>query len=323
VNMLSIIERIPTEAAAYEYLEFLRWHGQPICPHCDSERCYLLNSTRITSTGKASARRLWKCGACRKQFSVLTGTVMHGSKIPIRTWVLVMFEMTSNKNGIAAREIERRYDLTPKSAWFLLHRIREAMKPEWISTLGGNVHTVVADETFIGGKPKNRHQQGKPRPGTSKGHAGRADNKIPVLSLIDRNTGEVRSRVVNDVTGATLRKAISEQVDMAGSILYTDAAGSYRQLGREFQRHAWVDHSSNEYVRGDVSTNQAENFFSQLKRSIDGTHHHVSKEHLGRYLAEFDFRYSTKKADDTERLRKLVSQVAGRRLSYRPLVERP
>ncbi len=155
---------------------------------------------------------------------------------------------------------------------------------------------------------------------TGKGHAVRADNKIPVLSLIDRNTGEVRSRVVPDVTGATLRKAIAEQVDMAGSILYTDAAPSYRQLGTEFQRHAWVDHSSNEYVRGDVSTNQAENFFSQLKRSIDGTHHHVSTEHLARYLAEFDFRYSTKEMDDTERMRKLMEQSAGRRLSYRPLI---
>src|SRR5260221_2958849 len=151
-SMLKIIERIPDEASAYEYLETLRWKGTPVCPHCGhDERCYFLNPTngpRTTSTGATTARRLWKCASCRQKFSVLTGTVMHGSKIPVRTWMLVIFEMASNKNGIASREIERRYKLTPKSAWFLLHRIRETMRSAWISTMGGNDGTVSAGATF-------------------------------------------------------------------------------------------------------------------------------------------------------------------------------
>jgi transposase-like protein len=137
-----------------------------------------------------------------------------------------------------------------------------------------------------------------------------------VLSLIDKGTGEVRSRVVPDVTGATLRKAIAEQVDMPNTVLHTDGAYSYKSMRHEVARHEYVDHPHHEYVRGDVSTNQAENFFSQLKRSLDGTHHHVSRVHLHRYLGEFDFRYSTKRVTDTERMRRMIDQAAGRRLSY-------
>lgn len=144
---------------------------------------------------------------------------------------------------------------------------------------------------------------------------------VPVLSLVNKETGEVRSAVVPDVTGATLRKVIAEQVDMANSTLHTDAAPSYRQLGQEFEDHQWVDHSSYEYVRGAVSTNPAEGFFSQLKRSLDGTHHHVSREHLHRYLAEFDFRFSTRELSDPQRLMRMVGQAAGRRLSYEPLTD--
>jgi transposase-like protein len=332
ITTLSLMERIPDEPSAWEYLEQLRWNGKPVCPHCgNDEKSYFLNPRnghRETSTGKATFRRLWKCAACRKPFSVLTDTVMHGSKIPVRTWIMVLFEMASNKNGVAAYEVCRRYGLTNKSAWFLLHRIREAMKANPLDLLGGNGAVVVADETFIGGKPRNRHQQGRPvrLPEGGRGRAGSATKKTPVLSLIDRRTGEVRSRVVADVSGATLRKVMSEQVDMAGSILHTDGGTQYRDMGTEFIAHEFVDHSAYEYVRYTdervVTSNQAENFFSQLKRSIDGTHHHVSVKHLNRYLGEFDFRYSTKKASDTERMRWMVDQAAGRRLTYRPLIAR-
>ncbi len=323
-NVLSIMEQIPTEAAAYEFMEKLRWSGTPECPHCgNTERCYFLTpangKSRATSTGAESQRRLWKCGACRKKFSVLTGTVMHGTKIPVRTWVLVMFEMCCCKNGVSAREIQRRYSLTPKSAWFLTHRIREAMRNDKLVSLGGDGAVIVADETWVGGRPKNKHRQGRPTylPGGGRGRAGAATKKIPVLTLIDRSSGEARSAVIRDVNGATLRKAIAEQVDMAGSTLNTDAAPAYRQLGQEFTDHQWVDHSSYEYVRGDVTSNQAENYFSQLKRSIDGTHHKLSREHLPRYLSEFDFRYTTRRIGDAKRFEQLAAQMAGRRLSYR------
>lgn len=319
-SVIALAERVQTEADAYLFLEQLRWNGEPQCPHCGAtERIAFLNPengvSRKTRTGSASQRRVWFCGTCRKQFSVLTNTVMHGTKISVRKWLFVIFEMCASKNGVSAREVERKYDLTPKTAWFMLHRIREAMKVGPLADMFRG--TVVADETFIGGRPKNKHQQGKPTGGYSnRKRGGGTAHLTPVLSLVNRETGEVRSVVVRDVTGSTLRKHIAEQVDMAGSTLHTDAGLQYRQLGHEFIEHEWVDHGSNEYVRGEITTNHAEGYFSQLKRSIDGTHHRVSTEHLPRYLAEFDFRYSTRALNDTARMRKLLGQVAGRRLTY-------
>lgn len=256
---------------------------------------------------------------------------MHGSKIPIRTWVMVIFEMASNKNGTAAREVERRYGLTAKSAWFLVHRIREAMKDDGLDLLGGEGHVIVADETFIGGSLTYMNKATRTRaevpeqivPGTPHG-AGPSFNKTAVLSLIDTDTGQVRSRVVPDVTGASLRKAIAEQVRMSRSTLHTDESKSYNQVGAEFTAHETVNHSDGIYARytgaGTVTSNQAENFFAQLKRSVDGTHHHVSRKHLPRYLGEFDFRYSTRDESDTDRMLTIIDQAAGRRLTYRPLV---
>lgn len=320
-SVISLANKIQTEADAYRLLEDLRWNGEPVCPHCGSDRAYFLNSdlgeVRKTRTGNKTQRRVWKCGECRKQYSAITGTVMHGTKLPIRIWLFVLFEMAGNKNGISAREIERKYGIAPRSAWFMTQRIREAMKRDPLASLMSG--TIVADETFVGGEPKNRHQQGKRRPGSGKGFAGAASDKTPVVSLIDVETGEVRSKVVREVNGDTLREAIAESVDIANSRLMTDAAQYYRQLGRDFQSHEWVDHSGKEYVRGKVTTNHAEGFFSQFKRSLDGTHHQISKKHLERYLAEFDFRYSTRKLNDSVRMRKIVEQAEGRRLAYKPL----
>ncbi len=328
ISVISLADQIETEADAYLFLERLRWGDTPVCSHCGSERVYFLKPrngvSRTTRTGKTQTmRRLWKCSDCAKakrhcQFTVLTGTVFESTKIPIRKWLFVLFEMVANKNGIAAREIERKYQLTAKSAWFMTQRIREAMKRDPLAGLLAG--TIVADETYIGGKPRNRHQQGRQRPGTSKGYAGTPKDETPVLSLIDKATGEVRSRVVPNITGETLAPALREQIDVANSHLQTDGWHGYRKVGREFQSHEWVDHAAPvyEFVRGDVHTNHAEGYFSQLKRSIDGTHHHVSAEHLTRYLAEFDFRYSTRKLDDTARMLRLVGQVGGKRLTYRP-----
>ncbi len=313
LSIPQLATKLQTEADAYKFLEDLRWGEQPVCPHCGSVRKHYFlkpgnGSSRKTRTGTASQRRVWKCADCRKQFSVLTGTIFHGSKIPVRTWVFVVFEMCASKNGVAAREIERKYGLTPKTAWFMLHRLREAMKREPIAGLLSG--RVVADETWIGGKPRNRH--GNKR---GQGGQGRTD-KTPVMSLVSRETGEVRSRVVPNVSGDSLRTVLTASVDAASTHLHTDKSAAYVKIGPEFAGHSFVDHLAGEYVRDDVSTNQAETYFSQLKRSIDGTHHHVSVEHLPRYLAEFDFRYSTCKDTDTERMGKVVDSVAGRRLTY-------
>lgn len=314
LSILQLADKLRTEADAYKFLEDLRWGDEQVCPHCGSARKhYFLNpengSTRRTRTGSRSQRRVWKCADCRKQFSVLTGTIFHGTKIPVRTWVFVVFEMASSKNGVAARELERKYGLTPKSAWFMMHRIREAMKREPMAGLLSG--RVVMDETYIGGKPKNRHGHKY-----GKGGQGKTD-KTPVLALVSRETGEVVTKVVPNVTGQNLASALRGEVEPERVVLHTDGGGQYRTIGLPFKAHETVDHKAGEYVRGDVSTNQAENFFSQLKRSIDGTHHHGSVDHLPRYLAEFSFRYTYRTESDTERMVRLVGRVAGHRLTYR------
>lgn len=320
MSIPNLAAKIPDEDAAYRLLEEWRWHGEPVCPHCGSvNRHYFLKpreGVSRTNRGTVTARRQWKCRDCRAKFSVLSNTIMHGTHIPVRTWVFVIFELCASKNGIAAREIERRYKLSPKSAWFMLHRIREAMASGPGVKLFEGVS--VADETWIGGDPKNMHEDKRPLPLRKRG-SGKTD-KTAVFSIINVATGEVRSRVVADVSGPTLRGAIAEHANLAKTTLHTDSSKSYPVVARDLAGHASVNHSKGEYVRDGVSTNKAENYFSQLKRSIDGTHHHVSVDHLGRYLAEFDFRYSTHRIKDSERVDELMGRVAGMRLTYRPLI---
>jgi transposase-like protein len=314
MTVLRLAGQLRTEAGAYLLLEDMRWHGRPVCSHCGSVgEHYFLNpangSSRKTRTGAASERRVWKCRDCRKQFSVLTGTIFHGTKIPIRTWLLVIFDASTAKNGISAREIERKYGVTPRTAWHLMHRLREAMKVEPIAGLLSG--RVVADETWYGGKPSNRHGH------KSKDRVQGQHDKTPIMALVSRETGEVRSRAIPSVNAENLREVLVAHVDPKATHLYTDAGIQYRTLGPLFATHSTVDHRAAEYVRGDVTTNHAETYFSQLKRSLDGTHHHVSREHLHRYLAEFDYRYTTCKLTDTERMERLMGKVAGRRLTYR------
>lgn len=315
MSVLQLADRLRTEGDAYRYLEELRWGERPVCPHCGSVRKHYFltpanGKSRKTTRGSSSERRVWKCSekGCRKQFSATTGTIMHGSHIPIRTWLFVIFEMCSSKNGIAAREIERKYGLASKSAWHLMHRIREAMKREPMAGLFAG--RVEADETWYGGKPSNRHGYVP-----TKGPKG--DDKTIIMSLVNRDTGEARSQVIPDVKSSTLRSVLFEHTDPAETHLHTDQFKGYTPVGAAFSQHSAVDHGRREYVRGAATTNAVESYFAQLKRSLDGTHHHVSAEHLPRYLAEFDMRASTCKLTDTERVGKLIGQVGGRRLIYR------
>jgi transposase-like protein len=319
LSIPALANRVQTEADAYELLESLRWpDGKPdVCPLCGvtEAKCYFLapkdgTEGRKTRTGANSQRRVWKCATCRKQFSVLTGTVFHGSKIPVRTWLFVVFEMCASKNGVSAREIERKYDLTAKTAWFMLHRIREAMRPG--TPLGGLLGGAVqVDETWIGGENKNRHASQRSALGPGK------TEKQPVVSLIHYETRQAHSRVVPNVTGQTLMPAIAEVMDLKRTHLHTDGASSYKSIAPHVAKHEFVNHDIGQYTIGNVSTNLAEGYFSQLKRSIDGTHHHVSTEHLQRYLAQFDFMYSHCRDTDTARMRRLLGQVGGRRLTYK------
>lgn len=322
ITITHLIERIPDEASAYAYLETLRWPEKPLCPHCGSiNDHYFLKpqnkAGRKTRTGNVSARRVWKCKDCRRQFSVLTGTIFHGSKVPVRLWIFVFFEMCANRNGIAAREIERKYGVAPKTAWFMTQRIREAMKSRAPERMQG---IIVADETFIGPNPHRMNAKAREKWEKSPGAKGPTKGKTPVMALINERTGEVRAKVVPNVTARNLRKVMTENVEPFGSILYTDKSSAYVAIGHKFARHEAVDHSKGEYVRGRASTNRAENFFSQFKRSLNGTHHHVSREHLDRYVSEFAFRHSTHLMPDTERVHRLMGQVPGRRLVYKQTI---
>ena len=315
---------VPTEAAAYALLEDLRWHGQPVCPHCGSaaEHRYIEprnGVSRKTRTGSMSERRVWRCAEreCRKQFSVLTGTVMHGTKISVRTWVLVFFEFVSSKNSISAWAVSRKYEITNESAWHMLHRLREAAKENPLTgVLSGAVQ---ADETWIGGKPSNRHRTAPSEPRRGPAHT----DKQPVFSLVHYETRAVRSHVVADVTGVSLLPAMREVTDLPNVWLQSDGGPAYKSIAPHVRDHQWVDHNSGQYVGpGGVGTNLVENFFSQLKRSIDGTHHHVSREHLARYLAQFDFMFTHCRRTDSERMRLRLANVGGRRLTYKPLQAR-
>lgn len=326
LNLASLPKYLSDESEAWALLERLRWtDGAPVCPHCGvkDEKHYPIkpkSGQRQTRTGAVSYRRLWKCRdkACRKQFSVLVGTIFESSKVPVSKWLLALYLMSAAKNGISALELQRHLGLgSYQTAWFMNHRLREAMKREPVAPLMSG--TVVADETFIGGKPKNKHRQGRAK---RIGGGGGQAHMQPVLALVDRETGEVRASTVTDVTGPTLRKATAAEVDFATSHLVTDGGKQHRDMGRaDFLSHEWVDHSNYEYVRGSVTTNQAEAFFAQFKRSLDGTFHNVSRKHLDRYATEFAFRWNTSKQTDHQRAMAIMQGTEGRRLTYRPVVE--
>ncbi len=315
-SFASLSRDIATESDAYRYLERLRWGDIPRCAHCDAtEVRYIAPAngvSRKTAGGSMSERRVWKCASCRKQFSVLTNTMMHATKIPVRTWCLVIIDMIAAKNGISAHEVSRKYGVCPRSARHMLHRIRETMAGPYKTLFHG---VVMADEAYIGGDPANRHAWQRERDGEKD---GRGTDKACVVTLIDQDTGEVRSRVVGSLDQWNLGKIIIGNVEPAGSVLVTDGWKGYNLAGSYFSKREVVNHEAGEYVVNGYSTNAVESFFSQLKRSIDGTHHHVSVKHLPRYVAEHDFRRSTCKVTDAQRVDILAGQMVGR-LPYKEL----
>jgi hypothetical protein len=257
--------------------------------------------------GKTTRPGLYQCNACREPFTVTVGTLYERSHVPLNKWLAATYLLMASKKGVSANQISRMLDLPYKTAWFMCHRIRESLRPTMpdAGPLGGKNKVVEADETYVGGKAANRKNHIPP--------------KEIVLSLVERG-GKVRSRHIADVTGKTLREAIVTQVDRA-SFLMTDEAPQYPSIGDEFASHGTVNHSAEEYVRAYFwHTNTAEGYFSILKRGITGVYHHISKEHLHRYLAEFDFRYNERAAlgvDDAERMSKSIAGIRGRRLTYR------
>lgn len=292
------------EEAAFAYVEALLWPKGPTCPHCgncDGERIGRLQ-------GKSSRIGLRKCYACRGTFTVRMGTIFEDSHLALHLWLQVIHLMCASKKGISTRQIQRMLQCSMKTAWFLSHRIREAMKDGGLGPLGGEGETVEVDETYIGGKEKNRHR--------SQRLVGGVYGKETVLSLVERG-GRVRSLHVGYVTADKLRPILLDQIDSA-STLCTDEARHYRTMGSHF-RHETVNHSADEYVRGPFTTNSVEGFFSILKRGIVGCYFHVSEKHLHRYLAEFDFRHSNREKlgiDDQSRTDLAIKGFVGKRLTY-------
>jgi transposase-like protein len=290
-----------SEDLAREWFEARRWPDGPVCPHCG-----VINRARrvLAKPGSRKPTRpgVWKCLDCRKQFTVTIGTVFAETHIPLNKWLYTLHLMTASKKGVSAKQIERTVGVTYKTAWFLCHRIRKAMEKEPDS---GKLSGIVeADETYVGGKVRGAEE--------GSAHGG---NKTIVFSLIQRD-GEARSRTVDDVKKRTLQPIILRQVEGEARIM-TDQLRSYQGLEEHFASHESVDHSAGEYVRGIVHTNFAESYFSLLKRGIIGIFHHVSAQHLQRYLEEFDFRWNRRKMSDFERLLEAVAGTEGTRLYYR------
>jgi transposase-like protein len=295
---MSITDPIYSDAnKAREHLEALHWPHGPVCPRCGT-------LDRITKlAGKSTRPGVYKCNECAKPFSVTVGTIMEDSKIPLNKWLMAFRLISSAKKGFSAHELHRDLGITYKSAWFLAHRIREAMAGD-DSPLGGPNGVVEADETYVGGKAKNR--------ATRKPSAKKA-----VVALVDRE-GHARSFHVANVNAATLRPLIVTNVDRA-SHLMTDESMVYTSVGREFVGHSVVNHSAREYVTtgGFKHSNTVENFFSIFKRGVIGTYHHMSEAHLARYCREFDFRYNNRKISDAERTTIAIKGARGKRLMYR------
>ncbi len=282
---------------ARQHLEAIRWPNGPICPHCG------VIGTHYALNGKAHRPGVYKCFACRSQFTVTVGTVFERSKVPLHQWMQAVYLICSSKKGCSSHQLQRTLDVQYKTAWFMNHRLREAMKsPGGIMGSGGG--TVEADETFIGRKPGRK---------INRGYA----HKEAIFSLVERN-GNVRSFHVNNVNAKTLKPIIQAQMSKEAHLM-TDDAGQYSILGPVSATHETVNHSAKEYVRGNVHTNTIEGFFSTFKRGMYGVYQHCSSHHLHRYTTEFDFRYNHRKKlgfDDTMRAEAVLKAIGGKRLTY-------
>jgi transposase-like protein len=281
---------------AREHLESIMWPDGPTCPHCGEYE----NVTRLQ--GKSHRAGLIQCNSCLKNFTVTVGTVFERSKIGLNKWLFATYLLASSKKGISAHQIHRMLGITYKTAWFMMHRIREAMKDDG-SPLGGPGKFIESDEAIVGGKKKRRL-------------SGKLAPKKKVVTLVERG-GRARSFHITHIDHTNIRNAIVTNCHRS-SHLRTDDARFYNRIGEEFASHETTLHSNREFSRGDGNhSNTAENFFSILKRGIVGTYHHWSAAHIHRYLAEFDFRYSTKDVSDRERADDILKGITGKRLTYR------
>lgn len=287
------------EEAAYEFVESKLWANGPCCPRCkETERVGKMG-------GKSTRIGTYKCYKCRKPFTVKVGTIFESSHVKMHLWLQAIFLIASSKKGISSNQLHRTLGVTLKTAWFMSHRIREAMKDDTAGNFGNGGGLVEVDETYMG-KVKG-HGAG--------GHLGK---KRKILSLVDRDTKRAKTMVVDKVSVQTIMPIVKENLSREAKLM-TDGAGLYKQIGQQFPEHHVVNHAQGEYVRGQFHTNTVENYFSVFKRGMKGTYQHCGHHHLNRYLAEFDFRYNNRAAlevNDDERAERLLISVVGKRLTY-------
>jgi transposase-like protein len=300
-NLMSLLTYFKDEQVCREYLEQIRWNGQLKCAHKDCQHDKVF---------KYANGKTYKCAKCKRQYSVRVGTIFEDSKIPLQKWFAAIYLITSHKKGISSLQLHRDLGVTQKTAWFLLHRVR--------TSLGLNVGaekftgTCEADETFIGGKNKNRHASKKVK--DSQGRSFK--DKTPVAGVIERG-GELRAKAVPDTTGFNLKSFICKNVKF-GSAIHTDEWWGYNGLAAAFQ-HAIVKHNEGQYVKGDSHTNTLEGFWSLLKRGVVGIYHSMSNKHLQKYIDEFVFRYNTREYSEANRFDLMLNNIATH-LTYEQLI---
>jgi transposase-like protein len=291
------------EEAAYAFVEARIWPEGPVCPHCGGVE-------RIGKMGGKSTRvGTYKCYQCRKPFTVKIGTIFEASHVPMHIWLQAMYLIAGSKKGISSNQLHRTLGVTLKTAWFMSHRIREAMRSGDLSPFGSDGGIVEADETFIGSEP-NAKEFSKARSGYH--------HKMKVLALVDRATGRSRAFVIDHVALDIVVPILRANIDREAHMM-TDEHSVYRRLRRHFANHDHVKHNAGEYGRGIIHTNTIEGYFSIFKRGMKGVYQHCQKKHLHRYLAEFDFRYSNRAAlgcNDSDRTDELVRGIVGKRLTY-------
>lgn len=296
-SLIQMMSAIPDEQSAIDHFTAIRWKAGAFCPHCGSTRVYHF-----------SDRRAHKCGDCRKRFSIKVGTIFEDSKIPLRQWLLAIYLITSHKKGIASTQLAKDIGVTQKTAWFMLHRLRHAAQTKSFNRpLSGEVE---ADETYIGGKEKNKHAW--QRIGGKQGGAG----KVAVLGLLERE-GELRTGITQGFGGRVVKPIVRDNV-APGSVLMTDEHGAFYGLADTYEHHR-VNHTIGEYVRGPFHTNGIESVWALFKRQIVGTHHWLSPKHLPRYLSEMTWRFNRRELGEGERVNALIAASAGR-LTYKELI---
>ena len=276
-NLIELQQYFDNEETCWNHLELLRWNGKVICPFCQSDKYY-----------KFSISHTYKCADCLKKFNAKIGTIFENTKIPLSKWFVSIYIATSHKKGISSCQLAKDIGCTQKTAWFILHRIREMLKVKAPYMLRSKVEI---DETFIGGAEKFKHK-------SKRENVDGYVKKSMVFAVLDRNGGQVWTKMVPKVTGKVLQPIIRKHIDKSTTLI-TDGFGAYTGL-KEYN-HEVVNHIQEEYVRGEWHTNTIEGFFSQLKRTIYGTYHHVSPKHLHRYCDESSFRYNTRKSKENSR----------------------